>query len=184
MKEKYTLSEDGFVGYWHPSDGHEGRAIIVFPGSGADYELTRKGSEFLRKAGWSCLLVGFAGWDGLSEDPVLAPVEYAERAVNILKEDGYKKIAMYGISAGAKFAITAASLIPDVSLVIASSPFDYTTEAFKDTKALNKSTFSWRGEPLPYDPTVTLHRNIISVLFRTAFSKKYGTRRMLRGCYD
>jgi hypothetical protein len=51
MKEKYTLSEDGFVGYWHPTDKHVGRAVIVFPGSGADYELTRKGSEFLRKAG-------------------------------------------------------------------------------------------------------------------------------------
>jgi len=57
---------------------------------------------------------------------------------------------MYGISAGAKYAITAASLIPDVSLVIAGSPFDYTTEAFKGTKALNQSTFSWRGKPLPY----------------------------------
>lgn len=184
MKEKYTLTEDGFVGYWHPAGKHEGRAIIVFPGSGADYELTRKGSAFLRKAGWNCLLVGFAGWDGLPEDPVLAPVEYAEKAVNVLKKAGFEKIAMYGISAGAKFAITAASLIPDVSLVIAASPFDYTTEAFKGTKALNQSTFSWRGEPLPYDPTVTLHRNIISVLFRTAFSKKYGTKRMLRGCYD
>lgn len=184
MKEKYTLSEDGFAGYWHPADGHKGRAIIVFPGSGADYELTRKGSEFLRRAGWSCLLVGFAGWDGLPEDPVLSPVEYAERAVKVLKNAGYDKAAMYGISAGAKFAITAASLIPDVSLVIAGSPFDYTTEAFKGTKALNKSTFSWRGEPLPYDATVTLHRNIVSVLFRTAFSKKYGMRRMLRGCYD
>ena len=56
MKKKYTLEEDGFVGYWHPSDKHEGHAIIVFPGSGADYELTRKGSRFLRKAGWSGLL--------------------------------------------------------------------------------------------------------------------------------
>ena len=184
MKKKYTLQNDGFVGYWHPSDKHEGRAVIVFPGSGADYELTRKGSEFLRKAGWSCLIVGFAGWEGLPEDPVLTPVEYAEKAVDTLKSAGYEKIAMYGISAGAKYAITAASLIPDVSLVIAGSPFDYTTEAFKGTKALNKSTFTWRGRPLPYDPTVTLHRNIISVLFRTAFSKKYGMRRMLRGCYD
>ena len=184
MKERYTISEEGFVGYWHPSEGHEGKALIVFPGSGADYELTRKGSEFLRKAGWSCLLVAFAGWDDLPEDPVLTPVEYAEKAVQILKEAGYQKIGMYGISAGAKFAITAASLIPDVSLVIAGSPFDYTTEAFKGTKALNESTFSWRGKPLPFDPTVTLHRNIISVLIRTMFNKKYGRRRMLRGCYD
>lgn len=192
MKEKYTIEDDGFVGYWHPANqsdcpdgnGHEGMALIVFPGSGADYELTKKGSEFLRRAGWSCLLVGFAGWDGLPEDPVLAPLEYAERAVFVLKESGYEKIGMYGISAGAKFAITAASLIPDVSLVIAGSPFDYTTEAFHGTKALNQSTFTWRGKPLPFDPTVTLHRNILSVLFRTAFSKKYGMRRMLRGCYD
>lgn len=57
-------------------------------------------------------------------------------------------------------------------------------EAFKGLKPLNKSTFSYKGEALPYDPTITLHRNIVSVLFRTAFSKKYGMRRMLRGCYD
>ena len=128
MKKKYTVAEDGFVGYWHPADGHAGKAIIVFPGSGADYELTRKGSEFLRNAGWSCLLVAFAGWDGLPEDPVLAPVEYAEKAAMVLKEAGYEKVGAYGISAGAKYAITAASLLPDISLVIAASPFDYTTE--------------------------------------------------------
>ena len=184
MKKNYTLEEDGFVGYWHPSGGHAGRALIVFPGSGADYKLTWKGSGFLRNAGWSCLLVAFAGWDGLPEDPVLAPVEYAEKAVAVLKEAGYEKVGVYGISAGAKYAITAASLLPEISLVIAASPFDYTTEAFKGTKALNQSTFSFRGEPLPYDPTVTLHRNIISVLFRTAFNKKYGMKRMLRGCYQ
>ena len=184
MKKKYTVAEDGFVGYWHPADGHAGKAIIVFPGSGADYELTRKGSEFLRNAGWSCLLVAFAGWDGLPEDPVLAPVEYAEKAAMVLKEAGYEKVGAYGISAGAKYAITAASLLPDISLVIAASPFDYTTEAFKGTKALNQSTFSFRGKPLPYDPTVTLHRNILSVLLRTALNKNYGMRRMLRGCYQ
>ena len=184
MKERYTIEKDGFVGYWHPAKGHDGKALIVFPGSGAGYELTRKGSEFFEKAGWNRLLVAFAGWDGLPEDPVLAPVEYAEKAIAVLKDAGFEKIGVYGISAGAKFAITAASLLPDISLVIAASPFGYTTEAFKGTKALNESTFSYRGEPLPYDPTVTLHRNIISVLFRTAFSKKYGMRRMLRGCYE
>ena len=184
MKKKYTLEEDGFVGYWHPAGGHAGKALIVFPGSGADYKLTWKGSGFLRNAGWSCFLVAFAGWDGLPEDPVLAPVEYAEKAVAVLKEEGFEKVGVYGISAGAKYAITAASLLPEISLVIAASPFDYTTEAFKGTKALNQSTFSFRGEPLPYDPTVTLHRNLFSVLFRTALSRKYGMRRMLRGCYQ
>lgn len=34
MKEKYTLVEDGFVGYWHPLQQHKDKAIIVFPGSG------------------------------------------------------------------------------------------------------------------------------------------------------
>ena len=184
MKERYSLAEDGFVGYWHPAEGHEGKALIVFPGSGADYELTRKGTEFLARAGWNRLLVAFAGWDGLPEDPVLAPVEYAERAIAVLKQDGFEAIGAYGISAGAKFAITAASLLHEISIVIAASPFDYTTEAFRGTKALNASTFSFRGEPLPYDPTVTLHRNLISVLVRTAFSRKYGMRRMLRGCYE
>ena len=184
MKRRYTLAEDGFTGYWHPAAGHDGKTLIVFPGSGADYTLTWQGSYFLEKAGWSRLLVGFAGWDELPEDPVLTPVEYAERAVQTLQAAGYKKVGMYGISAGAKYAITAASLIPEVSLVIAASPFDYTTEAFQGTKALNQSTFSWRGEPLPYDPTVTLHRNLFSILLRTAFNKKYGVRRMLRGCYE
>ena len=184
MKKIYTIANDGFVGYWHPVKGHAEKALVVFPGSGASYELTWKCSEFLRKAGWSCLLVAFAGWDGLPEDPVLAPVEYAEKAVQCLKNDGYEKVGLFGISAGAKYAITAASLIQDVSLVIAASPFDYTTEAFKGTKPLNQSTFSFRGEPLPFDPTVTLHRNIISVLLRTVFNKKYGMRRMLRGCYQ
>ena len=52
LKKKHTIAADGFDGYWHPADGHVGKAIIVFPGSGADYELTKKGSKFLRNAGW------------------------------------------------------------------------------------------------------------------------------------
>ena len=184
MKKKYTLSEDGFVGYWHPAKGHEGRALIVFPGSGADYVLTWQGSYFLEKAGWSRMLVAFADWDGLPSDPLLAPVEYAERALNVLKAEGFEHIGLYGISAGAKYAITAAALIPEIELVVASSPYDHTTEAFQGMKPLNQSTFSFRGNPLPFDPTVTLHRNLFSVLKHTAFSKKYGFKRVLRGCYD
>ncbi len=184
MKEKYTLQEDGFVGYWHPAKGHEGKALIVFPGSGADYALTKSGSEYLEKAGWSRLLVAFAGWDGLPEDPVETPVEYAERAIRVLQEAGISKIGMTGISAGAKYAITAASYLQVVSLLAVSSPYDHTTEAFQGTKPLYKSTFTYRGKPLPYDPTVTLHRNILSVLLRTACNKKYGPKRMLRGCYQ
>ena len=59
--------------------------MIVFSGSGADYELTRKSSEFLGKAGWNRLLVAFTGLDSLPEDPVLAPVEYVEKAIAVLK---------------------------------------------------------------------------------------------------
>lgn len=44
---------------------HKDRAIIVFPGSGADYELTKKGSSFPEKDGWSRLLVAFSKWAGL-----------------------------------------------------------------------------------------------------------------------
>lgn len=184
MKEKYTLEKDGFVEYWRPACGHKGRAMIVFPGSGADYELTEKSSAFLGRAGWSRLLVAFSKWDGLPEDPCLTPVEYAEKAVRVLKADGFEKVGVYGISAGAKYAITAASLISGISLVIAASPYDHTTEAFQGMKPLNVSTFTFRGNPLPFDPTVTLHRNIVSVLLRTAFNKKYGMKRMLRGCYE
>ena len=130
MKKKYTLSEDGFVGYWHPAKGHEGRALIVFPGSGADYVLTWQGSYFLEKAGWSRLLVAFADWDGLPSDPLLAPVEYAGRAMNVLKAEGFEHIGTYGISAGAEYAITAVSLIPGIELVVASSPYDHTRMGF------------------------------------------------------
>ena len=54
MKERYTIEKDGFVGYWHPAKGHDGKALIVFPGSGANYELTRKPrmEKILREAGY------------------------------------------------------------------------------------------------------------------------------------
>ena len=29
MKEKYTIEQDGFVGYWHPAEGDDGMALIV-----------------------------------------------------------------------------------------------------------------------------------------------------------
>jgi len=96
MKKKYMLSEDGFEGYRHPGRGHEGQALIVFPRLRRGLCSDMAGVVFSEKAGWPRLLAGFADRDGLPADLLLTPVEYAQRALNMLKPRRFPSSAPHG----------------------------------------------------------------------------------------
>ncbi|OUM61306.1 hypothetical protein PIROE2DRAFT_62591 [Piromyces sp. E2] len=85
------------------------------------------------------------------------PLEHIENAIHYLKDNGYTKIGIYGISAGSNMALNAASRIEDITLTIALTPIDYVMWGFivngkKERPAMGESAFTWRNEPVPYVP--------------------------------
>lgn len=86
------------------------------------------------------------------------PVESVERAVGRLRARGFGKVGVYGISKGGELALLAASLIPAVSCAVALSPLDHVMPGITGNGGLaskgvsERSSWTWRGSPLPCAP--------------------------------
>lgn len=72
---------------------------------------------------------------------------------NWLKTQEYNKYALYGVSKGAEYALTAASYLPKITCVIAVSPIDYIMEGLTiKIKLTGTSSWSSKGNSFPYAP--------------------------------
>ena len=150
MKDFYSVREDGFQAYWFEGTTHTDRAIIWMHGSGMNEKRCLADSEYMRKAGYSVLVLGFYFWRGMSKKMRAVPVDYVEKAVHELERNGYARIGIHGISSGAAYALLCAPLIPEISLVLSICPFDYVMEEPKILgKPTGRSWFSWHGEDYP-----------------------------------
>ena len=150
MKNFYSVKEDGFQAYWFEGTKSKEKAIIWMHGSGMNEKHCLADSEYLRKAGYSVLVLGFYFWKGMSRKMRAIPVEYVERAVAELKRNSYTRIGIHGISSGAAYALLCATLIPDISLVLSICPCDYVVEEPKIIgKPTGRSWFSYQGKDYP-----------------------------------
>ena len=150
MRDSYHLKTDGFEARWFEGTGHRDKAIIWMHGSAMNEKRCLADSEYLRKAGYSVLVLGFYFWKGMSRKMRAIPVEYVERAVVELRRSGFEQIGIHGISSGAAYALLCASRIPDISLVLSICPFYYVMEEPKIFgKSTGRSWFSFRGEDMP-----------------------------------
>lgn len=185
MKERYTVTTDGFCGRWFEGTTHKDKVVIVMPGTGTAEENAVKLFGFIHKAGYSVMMIANSKWDKeLPSDPIQVPVEYAEKAIAVLKEEGYTRFAMYGISFGARYSLLCATLIPDIEVVMAASPYDYVTEGVKGiTNPQNCSSLTYRGQDLPYLPVELLHHNLLAGVCKLLKSR-YTFKQIMRFGYD
>lgn len=185
MKQTYSIKKDGFCGRWFEGTIHKDKVVIVMPGTGTAEENAVKLFGFIHKAGYSVMMIANSLWDNeMPKDPIQVPVEYAERAIALLKKEGYSCFAMYGLSFGARYVLLCASLLPDIEVIIASSPYDYITEGVKGiTKPQNCSSLTYKGKDLPYLPVEILHHNLLSGVIKLIRSK-YTFKQIIRFGYD
>lgn len=183
-----NLKEHGFYGYFMEGKEHADKAIICMSGSDGKKEIAMESAEDFLAWGYSVLVLGFHGWEGLPQEKSCIPVEYVERAVDWLLtwENGrICKVGIKGASMGAQYALLCASLIPKLSLVIAAAPYDYVLECVDDKfRRTGHSTYSWHVEEVPYCPSVLLDQSIPGLLWKCAWNKRYGLKRMFLFYYD
>ena len=157
-----SLTQDGFLGCLFEPSPASARCLIVLIGDESDDFMNTACARWLTdRTGCAALCLG------VNQDPNEAPglhrwpLEHVESAVNWLHRRGFEKIGLLGMSMQASLALTAASLLPEVSLVIALAPNDFVPWGFyqgklgKDSKAewpSGTSAFTWRGRELPYQP--------------------------------
>ncbi len=181
-----SLEKEGFIAHYFPGTKEKNKAVIVVGGASCNEKTSISMSGYLRRAGYNVLVLGFYLWKGLSKDLAKIPVEYAEKAVNWLKNtQGIEKIAMTGASTGAAYTLVCASLISDITCVIPVVPFDYVMEGTSpNNKRLHCSVYTYKGENLPYTETPMLDKGMLNWFKMAARAKGYGLKRFMRFGYD
>lgn len=157
--ERFTVEQDGFFGFLHLPERHveaySGKALIVLGGSEGNENIPRNlGARFAREG---IAALGLCYWNvpGLPDELIEVSIEPIERAVAYLRQRGFDRVGIYGISKGGELALLAASLMPQITCVVAISPLACAMPGITGNKSLagkglsDRSSWTWRGEPVP-----------------------------------
>ncbi|NLI13980.1 MAG: hypothetical protein GX425_15520 [Peptococcaceae bacterium] len=155
--ERVEVRESGVVGtLFLPAGEGKRPAIIVLGGSdGGTYEPA---AAIYASRGYVTLALAYFGMEGLPDTLVEIPLETVERAIHWLEvHPGVDKnaIGVWGASKGAELALLAASHYPQIKAVVAKSPSAVVFEGISDDFGENhKSSWTFKGEPVPFVPIV------------------------------
>lgn len=186
-KRHFTTEKDGFHGSYYPCSTRADKAIIEMFGDDTDDYLAKGGVKYFHKLGCSVMTMSPEKKDYGHHS---YPLERIESAIHFLKENGYEKIGIVGLSTTGMVALAAASFIPDITLTVALSPSDFIMEGFyQDNKdgmherpGDNESALTWRGEQLPYLPYAYRHPEYWKKI--QADTKAYGDMVVSRPMFD
>lgn len=160
---KFTdLTEKGFYGRYVPADSSVRSALILCVDDDANGFLAKGALKWAKELGVHALAISSEkrepGWHSY-------PLEQVENAVKYLKTQGNQKIGIMGLSSSSMTALTAASLLPDITLTIALTPPDFVMEGYYTVKLEGtgehpgnyESSLTWREKPLPFLPYAYRH---------------------------
>ncbi len=152
--KKAHVRTDGFEGILFPGRGDNHRVMIVMSGSNGGMSTTRHEARFYDRNGVPSLALALFGTKETKKDLDRVPVEYIENAIKWLKQEGYQKIGVDGMSKGSEIALVSASLFDEISCIIARVPSHFVSEGLI-TKGTSKrpsgtSCWSYHALPLPY----------------------------------
>jgi dienelactone hydrolase len=95
--------------------------------------------------------MSYYGGEGQKKGMRAIPLEQFQAACDEMKRMGFKRIGIYGNSKGAGMALLAASVVPDISLVIAASSFGHIMQGTGGPgEDPCKAMVSFNGRDFPY----------------------------------
>ena len=166
IKKEYKYLQDGFEGILHNAENGDDRLIIIIQGL-KGLELPEKYAKLFAEKGYSSLAMSYYGGEGQKKDMRAIPLEQFEVASNEMKRLGYQRIGIYGNSKGAGMALLAASVVPDISLVIAASSFGHVMQGTgKPQDDPCKAMVSYKGQDFPYVKTGKLFSDFLKRCIR------------------
>ncbi|MBC6713269.1 acyl-CoA thioester hydrolase/BAAT C-terminal domain-containing protein [Treponema sp. Marseille-Q3903] len=164
---KTCVKNEGFEGIFLTGNGNKDKVLIVMSGSNGGMRVTKKCAEFYDKNGIPALALALFATKETQPFLDRVPVEYVENAIKWLKDKGYKKIGIDGMSKGSEMALVAASKFPEISCVIARVPSYFVSEGLigkKNKKPSGTSCWSYHGEQLPFAPYKTKTFDVLKML--------------------
>jgi len=160
------MKSNGFEGILYNPENGDDKLLIVIQGL-KGLELPEKYAGLFSSHGYSTLAMSYYGCDGQKQSMRAIPLEQFQSACDEMKKHGYKRIGIYGNSKGAGMALLAASVVPDISLVIAASPFGHIMQGTgKPSEDPCKAMVSFKGNDFPYIEKGRLMSDFIKRCFR------------------
>jgi hypothetical protein len=155
--QRMSVEQHGFYGIWHPieNQAETENAVIVIGGSEGNENIPLNVGRMFAECGIPALGICYFNVPGLPTELIRVPIDPFEKAISWLKDRGYKKIFMYGISKGAELVLLCASLMPDINGVIALSPSHCIWGGMKGNRGMltkkftNISEFTYQGKDFP-----------------------------------
>ncbi|MED4750933.1 acyl-CoA thioesterase/bile acid-CoA:amino acid N-acyltransferase family protein [Brevibacillus choshinensis] len=153
------IRDNGLVGqYFYDPQAEQRPAILVLGGSEGGIGSCSQFAALFASHGYPSLALAYFQCDDLPDDIRHIPLEYIQNAIRWLKEQPQvnpEKITVFGRSKGAELALVIGALDPEVRAVIASSPSSTVSIGSSNEIAGSdlfapQSSWSFRGEPLPY----------------------------------
>lgn len=150
----FTLSDNGFIGCAYCPQNDCGTALLVVTGSDGGLSNAQYIAELFAQRGITALALAYFKYSGLSDTLELIPLEYMERAAQWLKDNIHaEKIALYGVSKGAEYALSAAVRYSFFDSIVAVVPHYCVTEGLgKELFGAGISSWTYQETPLPYLP--------------------------------
>lgn len=169
ITKEFHYTADGFEAKLYDAQNSDDRLLIVIQGL-KGLELPEKYAQLFSGKGYSTLALQYYGAEGQPDNMRAIPLEQFQRAVDSLKSyDGgrFKRFGIYGNSKGAGMALLAASVVPDISLVIAASSFGHIMQGNgKDNESSCKAMVSFNGKDFPYVPAEHIFSSFMKRCFK------------------
>lgn len=153
MKPQYiSLNEHGFIGQVYYPENSSNTAVIVLTGSDGEFDNAKFIAKLFAQRGFVALALPYFNYMGLNDTLELIPLEYVERAAQWLKDDmRMEKIALYGVSKGAEYALSVTARYSLFDSVVAVVPHYCVTEGLnKELLGAGVSSWTYQGRSLPY----------------------------------
>ncbi len=151
-----------------PQGGARHPAILLLGGSEGGDIMAYSAPRFAQ-AGYVAASVAYFGLPGLPQTLEEIPVETVGKALDAIvarSDVDPNRIAILGGSKGGELALLAASVYPQIHAVVADVPSPFAWQGIPRGPAAPRSSWTYRGKPLPYVP----FSSRMGELFAAAFS--------------
>ena len=146
------VKTDGFQGILYPVENRKDKVVITLSGSEGGMEHAEKMAKFHQSQKMPALALAYFGTEQTGKWLSGIPLSYIGNAIRWLKEKGYEKIALEGISKGAEYAAAAAIKYPEISCVILKAPSYFYSEGLVQKAPSDTCCWTDGEEELPFTP--------------------------------
>ena len=155
------LRGDGFAGViYEPGRSGPRRGVAIVPGTTGP-EAMEPTAALLASHGFSAMVVGYMGLEGLPPTLCEVPLEALGAAFRTLAaQPDVSGVSILCASVGSEGTLSVLAAEPDLHVggVVAISPSSVVWQALAEGRPPDKSSWTFRGEPLPY---VRMHSGAI-----------------------